>query len=295
MNILVTGAAGRLGRRVCRELMDQGHTVRGTDITVNPKSPVRIDVQNILDREVCYRLCEGMEVVIHLANHTNEHYGTPQKVYGENMVMNMNVFQAAVDCGVKKLLFASSIQAISGRRPLSETIPSEIPYFPIDGDMPGNPGNPYALSKVHAESLLRHFAKMQKISTIAIRYPGLVGNLARMAMYNDGSSIVEWSRIHGTTGDEAFVFLTHKEAARFTRICVEKELPGYNCFLPAFREPYLYKRTVSDLKTQFYPSVPWRNECGENPTFANLAVLQEKLGWSPPAFDITETDDSLGW
>ena len=42
----------------------------------------------------------GITALIHLANHPNWYSGSPEMVYGENVSMNMNIFQAAAnsDC-----------------------------------------------------------------------------------------------------------------------------------------------------------------------------------------------------
>ncbi len=287
MKILVTGAAGRLGRQLCRELLQHGHEVRGVDITVHPKCPVRLEVFSILNREACYRFSQDCEAIIHLANHPNEFVGDPQRVYGENMLMNINMFQAAHECGVPKLIFASSIQAVSGRRKLAADQPSQLAYLPLDGHSPANPANPYALSKVHAESMLQYYARVHGRTCVAIRYPGLISNPSRFKLYNDGKTIHEWSKAH-TTGDEAFTFLLTREAARFTRLVAEKNLSGYHCFLPAMREPTLYARNVEELARTFYPNVPWKRS---SPTFVDLDLLREMFGWEPSPLNLDETSD----
>ena len=82
-----------------------------------------------------------------------------------------------MEAGVKKIIFASSIQAITGYRKYTEERqqkPSELPYLPLDGNVALNPGNPYAASKVAGEMLLRYFSKFHGISAFALRFPMLL-------------------------------------------------------------------------------------------------------------------------
>src|SRR5438034_1203665 len=125
-----------------------------------------IEVADIRIREPCYPLVDGVNAVVHLANYPNASAGVAQDVFNENCAMNMNIFQAAVEAGVKKIIFASSIQAITGVRPSRDAgaqKPSDLPYLPLDGDVPPNPGNPYAASKVAGEMLLKYFGKFHGI------------------------------------------------------------------------------------------------------------------------------------
>ncbi|NIO15170.1 MAG: NAD(P)-dependent oxidoreductase, partial [Xanthomonadales bacterium] len=72
--------------------------------------------------------------MVHLANHPRPGRLPPQQLYGENVRMNMNVFQAAADVGVEQILYSSSVQAFAGNRQHDELDrPSSLAYLPIDG------------------------------------------------------------------------------------------------------------------------------------------------------------------
>ncbi len=130
MRITLTGAAGKLGSHVCRQLVDAGHTVRATDRFYRRDLPVRLEMADLLRPEDAYELLEGVEALVHLANHPHFHGNDSQLVFNENVTMNMNIFQAARDVGVQKIVFSSSVQVMSGQRP---------PYLPFDSSTPAHP------------------------------------------------------------------------------------------------------------------------------------------------------------
>jgi len=164
---------------VCRSLAEAGHTVRATDKQFRADLPVRVEIADLLDGPACYRLLEGVEAVVHLRNHSAFRGRDAQRVFNENMAMNMNIFQAAAEVGAKKIIFASSVQVISGKHGGHESQADGLPYLPLDGDVPPDPGNPYALSKQLGELMLAYFARHAGIVGVAIRLPWLVEAVLR--------------------------------------------------------------------------------------------------------------------
>jgi nucleoside-diphosphate-sugar epimerase len=181
--ILVTGAAGHLGTAVCNSLVGRGHAVLATDLRFARDFPVRLERGDLRDELFVHRVMEGCDAVIHLGNHPNAFVGlSPQRILAENMAMNANVFHAALDHGIRCIIFASSVQA-TVKRSWDGSEPSYfIPYLPLDSDLPTNPGtNTYAQSKEFAERMLEIAAGAEpKLSATAIRFPMLVNEwLAR--------------------------------------------------------------------------------------------------------------------
>ena len=136
MKVLITGAAGRLGSETCRQFHELGIDFRGADRRADPNLPFHIELADIRSRDACGPLVAGCDAAVHLANYANASAGIAQDVFNENCAMNMNIFQSALEAGVKKIVFPSSIQAITGVRPLRDDgaqKPSDLPYLPLDG------------------------------------------------------------------------------------------------------------------------------------------------------------------
>jgi len=115
MKVLVTGGAGRLGAVVCKELLRIGHDVLVTDQRHAAHLPGEVPqrLANLCDSHAVYPLLQGRDAVVHLGNIPNLGLGpSPQEVLSRNVAMNVNVFRAAADLGVRRIVFASSIQTM---------------------------------------------------------------------------------------------------------------------------------------------------------------------------------------
>jgi nucleoside-diphosphate-sugar epimerase len=280
MNILVTGAAGRLGRVVAADLAAHGHTVRGTDHRFEGGLAVPVVPADLLDEHACYRLIEGCDTLVHLANHPNMNKGvSPQRLYRENVTMNVHIVQAALDMGVRRIVFASSIQAIAGRRNGSDASkPSELPYLPLDGDLPARPGNLYALSKVAGESLLKmHCYHLPELSATAIRFPAL---LEAEWMEHRQNRPRRRRPSTWSNGDEGFAYLLFENAAALVRAVVERQTPGYHQYLPAEPNNSL-AWPIEDIIRTYYAEVPRRNPGQPLTTLVDTSRITDALGWRP--------------
>lgn len=280
MLVLVTGAAGQLGSATCKHLAAAGVGFRATDISTRKELGYRVQVVNLLNREACYELVEGCNAVVHIANRPNEHAGNPQQIFGDNCTMNMNVFQAAVEVGVKKVLYASSIQAIIGSRRTGDIgkRPSPYPYLPADGDTPPCPGNCYAASKVAGEVLLRMFAEHRGLpSAIAVRFPGMWPRdwFDWIRRHAKGGS--HW---HGEYVDELFTWLSFEDAARLVEACLKAELPGYRCYLPAHPAPRV-DGSVEELAARTWSAVPRKRPAEPLTSLVDISRITAETGWVP--------------
>ena len=281
LSVLVTGAAGRLGSEVCKVLIQAGHTVRAADLRYRNDLPVRLELADVLDARAVYPLVEGCQALIHAANHPGMHSSLPpQTVYAENVTMDINVFQAALDMGVRRIAFASSVQVIRGdRRSRGEqdglARPSSLAYLPADGDLPACAANAYALSKVAGEMQLKFFAaRHPDLAATAIRYP-LLADPAHMHYFRSRS----WERWMGYL-DELFAYLSMADAARLAVAVIERQTPGYHCFLPAAPDPYL-ALPIPEIVRTYYPSVPLKVPLEQLKSLVDLSPIKRAVGWRP--------------
>lgn len=121
--ILVTGATGFIGTRLVQFLAEQGHHIRALSRRRRPDSPVAVDhrpspwrnpnvelVQgDILDRGSLARAMSGCDYVFHLAGYAKNWSKTPRMYYDINVEGTKQVFQLALDEGVKRVVWTSSI------------------------------------------------------------------------------------------------------------------------------------------------------------------------------------------
>lgn len=277
MKIVVTGAAGRLGSVTCPALAQCGHDVRGVDRLHRADLPVPLSVVDLLDAQSCLRILHDADAVVHLANHSGRLRRSDQETFIENVSMNMNVFEAARQLGIQKIVFASSVQVISGDRRFGQTNnPSALPYLPLDGQTLPNPGNAYALSKLAGEIMLGYFVKTAGLSCVAIRFPALYAYDRLEQLTNEPLT----SPRPGHRLDEAFTYLSMDDAAQLIGCTLAAELPGFRIYFPAAPEPTL-DWPIDEIVATYFPDVPLRKPAEALSSLVDISRIVEETGWRP--------------
>jgi nucleoside-diphosphate-sugar epimerase len=164
MKIIVTGAAGFLGRHLCRALTQAGHQLKLIDIKPNPDfETVIADVRDLVAME---RTIIDADVVFHLAAliEAGESVKHPQAFVDSNITGSLNVLEAMRKNGIKTMAF-SSTAAVYG----------EPQTIPITEDSRTLPINPYGVTKLALEGLLSSYVASYGMTGIALRYFNLYG------------------------------------------------------------------------------------------------------------------------
>ncbi|MFA7237263.1 MAG: NAD(P)-dependent oxidoreductase [Phycisphaeraceae bacterium] len=273
MKVLLTGAAGSLGSVALTHLRQAGHTVISTDRRMSRRADPSIEIADLCDVEAVYRLTQGVDVVVHVGNVPSDDPGFEQS-YTNNVVSNMNVFQAAADRRVRRVIWASTIQVCSGLGP-DEMPLAKLAYLPADGDLPAIPQNHYALGKHHSELALEAICRWSGLEGAAIRYPGLL----RLEWYRKGYR-PQSKKPCGKTLD-AMLWLTVEDAARLLVHCVEVEkLPGCRVYLPS-AEDIRVDETLDNIVAEFFPGVPWKKPLARHGSLIDNSRITAETGWRP--------------
>ncbi len=169
MRVLVTGAAGYVGRHVTTQLEKQ-YDLRLAD--VRPIAGERRYVPlDLLDAAAARDAVVGVDAVLHLATASGfegavEDDGANRQRFAVNVEGTYNLLQAAVAAGVRRVVHTSSIMVTWGYLPEQDDRPlsSRIP-----GDAPPRPIGTYAVTKMLAETLCRHVAESAGLSIVCLR------------------------------------------------------------------------------------------------------------------------------
>ncbi|MEB3883258.1 NAD(P)-dependent oxidoreductase [Lyngbya sp. CCY1209] len=156
--VLVTGAAGRIGRSL-RQILARHYHFRCLDL--KPISEVEDAIAaDVTDFDAVFRAMAGVDAVIHLAGNPDPKQPW-EDVYGSSIAGTYTVFEAARRAGVGKIIYASS-NHVSGWR---EVAGEER----ITPEMPVRPDSLYGVGKVFGEALGRFYADKYGMSVICLR------------------------------------------------------------------------------------------------------------------------------
>lgn len=157
--VLITGAAGALGRVLRAHLAGRYPLLRLSDIApMDPAGPAEELVPaDLADAAAVDRLLEGIQAVVHLGGHSVE--GSWEQVLPANIVGCINLFEAARKAGTERVLFASSNHAVGFHRRWPAT----------DHTAPPRPDSRYGVSKAFGEILARYYCDKHGIRAFCMR------------------------------------------------------------------------------------------------------------------------------
>ena len=172
MKVLVIGGAGYIGSHVVKEMTRAGHKVTVFD---NLSSGLRCNLfpendfiyGNILipaDLEAAFS--QGFDAFVHLAafKAAGESMIAPEKYSVNNITGTINIMNAAVKFGCKKMIFSSSAAVFGAPE-----------YLPMDEDHPKNPENYYGFTKLEIERFMAWYDQLRGMRFAALRYFNAAG------------------------------------------------------------------------------------------------------------------------
>lgn len=175
---LVTGGAGFIGSHLAARLLRDGHRVRVLD-NLSTGRRENLDFLrsaggerfeylegDIRSRETCLGACDGATFVFHQAAlaSVQRSIENPQDSTAVNVTGTVNIFGAARDKGVRRVVAASS-----------SSVYGDTPTLPKHEDMPLAPRSPYAASKLAGEQFAKVFALSMGLETVSLRYFNVFG------------------------------------------------------------------------------------------------------------------------
>lgn len=267
--VVVTGGSGKAGRAVVADLVEHGFDVTSVDVAApfNPDEPTL--VADLTDLGQTIESLTGADAVIHLAAIPAPNILTEAETFRINMMSTYNVFSAAVQLGLERVVWASSETLIG--IPFEREQPR---YAPIDEDHPRLPEFHYALSKLAGEVIAAEFARWSGIGFVALRISNIMEErdyLERFPTFWDDPLIRAWN---------LWGYVDARDVAQAARLSLNAEIDGAESFLIAASDTCMPQRSI-DLMSEVYPQVPIRGEIGAHETLLSIDKARGLLGYEP--------------
>ncbi|BAJ63789.1 SDR family oxidoreductase [Anaerolinea thermophila] len=278
---LVTGATGHLGNVLVRELVSRSEPVRalvlpGEDLRSLEGLPIEIVEGNVLDLPSLISACQGVDTVFHLAGLVSileEHEPILRKV---NVEGTRNVIQAVLQTGVRRLVYTSSIHALT-RPPHGVLIQEDLPFDPQ------NPAGAYDRTKAEASILVLEAVQRDGLDAVIVCPTGVIGpyDYRRSEV---GEMILNWmtSRLDYIVKG-GFDFVDVRDVARGHILARDYGIKGHTYILGGEQISVTQLRAlVKEIRGLFAPALEFPKAIAF--WFASLAEIYYKVTHTRPKF-----------
>lgn len=163
--VLLTGATGRIGSFCTKSWLESdAYDLVLTDMRAPKESyGLPFHLVNLSDFDTVRSLCEGVDTVVHLGADPSMQ-ATWESLLPNNLISTYNVFESAHQAGCRRVLFASSVNAVLG-------YPNEVQ---VHIDQPIRPINLYGATKVWGEGVASSYSASTALSCLCLRFGWVV-------------------------------------------------------------------------------------------------------------------------
>ena len=156
--ILVTGAAGFLGSHLCENLQNLNYKVVGIDSMIGgdidnlPKN-LEFHKMDCCDFDSLNKIMKGVDIVYHCAATAHEGLSvfSPVEISKNNYLATVSVITAAINNKAKRIIYCSSMARYGNQQ------------TPFTEDMEPRPVDPYGISKVAGEQVLKCLCDLNNV------------------------------------------------------------------------------------------------------------------------------------
>ena len=270
--IVVTGAAGRLGRRVVQLLSDQGREVLATDqveATDLSAEFVRCDLGNA---EAVHDVLKGAEAVIHMGAIPGPSRAEPRVIFHNNTPADFNVMMSAAELGLRRVVYCSSAFGMGWAHDGNAFVPR---YLPLDEEHPMMPFEPYGLTKQVGEDIGRMIARSSSTTVVSLRFtnvppPEVVAEFPWPAPTPENPlTLVMWA------------YADAHDVATAQVLSLDAEIEEYEAFLLAQPSSRFAEPTIDIVRNYFGDQVEIREGLEGTASVISTEKVQRMLGWRP--------------
>jgi nucleoside-diphosphate-sugar epimerase len=270
VRVVVTGASGKAGKWVVRDLVAAGHEVLATDLAPRlPDCPAPFTRADLTDYGETVEILRGVDAVAHLANIPAPGLFTPVRTLNANNAINANVFLAAADRNLQRVVWASSETTLG--LDFDEDDPPR--YAPVDEAHYPFPTTTYSLSKVVAETMAEQISAWSGIPFVALRLSNVLDPIdyRQFPEYWPDPRSRKWN---------LWSYIDARDAAVAFRSALEASTTGAVSAIVANDETVMNRPSV-ELLHEVFPGVELTREIDTYQSLFANDRAKELFGWRP--------------
>ena len=248
MKILITGAAGLIGKEVTKGLVAAGHDVLATDLVKDDLSPAqKFVVGDLVSADFISQLDFRCDAIVHLGSIPRPGIASDETVLHNNVMGTYHVFATAVENNVPLVIYASSL-SIYGIAWSTGTSPD---YVPVDEKHPLRHFESYALSKEVNERSADMWANRSGTAFVGLRFPhththSVFAEMAQQMREGDKEILEQGAKIF-------WAYLDLRDAVQGILTVLEKGGQGSRTYNFAAPDTYAHKPT-REMMAEFHPT-----------------------------------------
>jgi nucleoside-diphosphate-sugar epimerase len=274
--VAVTGAAGKLGRAVVKDLASHGWDVVSIDRVRPAGSTGEFVVMDLTDYGQVLEVLTGrvdehlgaLDAVVHLAAMPAPGLIPNSATFSNNATASWNVFNAARAAGIRNVVWASS-ETVLG-------LPFDVPppYVPVDEEYRVRPESTYSLVKALEEEMAHHLCRWDpQLKMIGLRFSNVMepADYASFPSYDSDAQLRKWN---------LWGYIDARDGAQAVRRALDHDATGLDVFIVANADTVM-SRTSAELVAEVYPGVEVRKHLGEHETMLSIDKARRVLGFEP--------------
>jgi nucleoside-diphosphate-sugar epimerase len=168
-HVLVTGASGFTGGRLCRRLVERGYAVRALirhpdrDCGLS-SSGVKTVLGDLRDQRSLQRAVDGIDKVFHIAAVYRKENVSRREMFEINVQGTRNLLDASIEAGVRRFMHCSTTG-----------VHGDIKHPPANEESPFAPGDHYQESKAEGERVVMEYMRNNQLPIVIFRPGGIYG------------------------------------------------------------------------------------------------------------------------
>ncbi len=267
MRIVVTGGSGKAGRWVVRDLRERDHDVLNVDLVHDGSRHGLCRLADLTDLGQAHEVIAGADAVVHLGAIPAPEIRPEGETFRNNAISTYNVFSAAAERGVGRVVWASS-ETVLG-------LPFDAPpaFAPIDETHPPRPESSYALSKLAGETMAEQFARRTGTPFVGLR-------ISNIMEPDDYVAFESWQGDPRVRKWNLWGYVDVRDVAQAVRRALEADTRGSEVAIIAAADTCM-RRDSADLMAEVFPAVPLRRTLEGRETLLAIDRARAILGYAP--------------